>query len=81
MTYQLLANHVHHGWGPGPWIGLVWLAIWGMVIFFAVTRWRRRGPWRSGHSGESVLAERYARGEIDADEYRTRLATLKEDGR
>ena len=78
MTYTLIANHLHHGWGPGPWIGLVWLALWAAAIFFLASRWRRRGPWRSG---ESVLAERYARGEIDADEYRDRLATLKEAGR
>lgn len=78
MTSTLIANHIHHGWGPGPWIGLVWLVLWGVAIFFFVTRWRRRG---CGTSGESVLNDRYARGEIDADEYRTRLTTLKEGGR
>jgi hypothetical protein len=31
------------------------------------------GPW---HDGE--MAERYARGEIDADEYQVRLALLRE---
>ncbi|WP_245560335.1 MULTISPECIES: SHOCT domain-containing protein [Nocardia] len=30
-------------------------------------------------SGEQVLAERFARGEIDADEYHQRLATLRGD--
>ncbi len=66
------------GWGPGPWIGFFWLALWGAAIAFWVTRGRRRQPWRSG---ESVLAERYARGEIDADEYSNRLRTLREQSR
>jgi len=78
MTTSLIADHIHHGWGLGPWIGLVWLALWGAAIFFFVTRGRRRGCWRTG---ESVLAERYAKGEIDADEYRDRRATLRQNGR
>ncbi|GAA2437678.1 hypothetical protein GCM10010191_60790 [Actinomadura vinacea] len=31
---------------------------------------------RGGERAQDVLAERYARGEIDSDEYRERLATL-----
>lgn len=65
--------------GPGPWwpiFPILWfLLIAGLV--FAVIRGRRRwsGP---SHSGEARLAERYAAGEIDEDEYRSRLAVLKE---
>ncbi|MDQ6854611.1 MAG: SHOCT domain-containing protein [Actinomycetota bacterium] len=53
--------------------------VWGVVAFFV---WRRRG-WRCapGASGEAVLGERYARGEITEDEYRERLRVLKETGR
>ena len=53
--------------------------IWGVVAFFV---WRRRG-WRCapGASGEAVLGDRYARGEITEDEYRERLRVLKETGR
>jgi Short C-terminal domain len=43
----------------------------GLLIFLFV----RRG--RHGSSAKAVLAERYARGEINADEYRERLANLK----
>ncbi|MGA4877422.1 SHOCT domain-containing protein [Streptomyces lydicamycinicus] len=32
---------------------------------------------RSGPPAEQILAERYARGEIDEEEYRRRLATLR----
>lgn len=67
-----------HGDGPGWWRGiwLVWIVLfWGAVAFFL---WRRRG-WRRppSASGESVLAERYARGEISDVEYRERLAVLR----
>ncbi len=72
---------VHH-WGHGPgWWFLIPLLFWGTIIFFLVRgfrRWGRFGPtWRSG---EAVLAERYARGEIDADEYRDRLTVLRASG-
>ena len=79
MITSLIATHGHAwGFGPGPWIGIFWLALVGVAIAFWVTRGRRRQSWRSG---ESVLADRYARGEIDADEYRTRLDTLREQSR
>lgn len=65
----------HAGWGPR--FGFLWIVlIWGAVAFFF---WRRRG-WRRDPSvsGEAVLAERFARGEITEDEYRERLRVLKE---
>ncbi len=68
------------GWGPGPWwpvFPLFWLLLWGVVIF-AVLRFRRGGWWHRGHTAEEVLAERYARGEINVEEYRERLRVLKE---
>ena len=69
---------VHHwGPGPGPWI-LIPLLFWGTLLFFFLTRARHWGSPR--RSGEAVLAERYARGEIDADEYASRLATLRKKG-
>ncbi|WP_329561866.1 SHOCT domain-containing protein [Kitasatospora sp. NBC_01266] len=50
------------------------------------TAWRRwrgpYGPWAHGGPQSpppAVLGERYARGEIDEDEYRARKATLTED--
>jgi len=64
------------GWAFGPWLGLIWLGLWAAVIVFLVRR--RRGWWQGGRSGEDVLAERYARGEITEQEYRQRRAVLRE---
>jgi putative membrane protein len=48
-----------------------------IVVAFRVRRrrWGACGPQRSGHA---TLAERFAAGEIDADEYRARKAVLDE---
>lgn len=69
---------------------LFWfLVVVGLIVFFATRRrrwaatgrgpWGPTGPW-SGPVGRSaataVLAERFARGEIDEAEYRARLETL-----
>ncbi len=70
-----------YGFGPGAWwpiFPIFWLLL-ATVVVFAVFR-SRRAWWRqsAGPSAESVLSERYARGEIDEDEYRARLSVLKE---
>ena len=63
---------VHDRWGgPGPWILLLWVPLWAAVLW---ALWTRRGGHRDG---QAVLAERYARGEIDEAEYRARRATLR----
>jgi putative membrane protein len=70
---------LHGGWGSGPWIGIVWLLLWAALIFGAVYLFRRRPSHRDpGAPGAAALAERYARGEIDEDEYRKRLSVLRE---
>jgi putative membrane protein len=77
IAAEVLANHGHGG--PGGWwfiFPLFWILLWGGVIF-AIFRARRWGRWNAGRSGESVLAERYARGEISEQEYRERLTVLK----
>ncbi len=68
----------------GPWIlwpliPLFWFSVI-FLLFFLVMR-RRRHFWYSGRSGESVLAERFARGEIDETEFRSRRDVLREGGR
>ena len=73
------------GWGPGPWFLLVPLFWFGLIaLFFAIGSRRRRRYWGGwdgpgdgdGGSARAVLAERYARGEIDETEYRARLEVL-----
>jgi putative membrane protein len=79
MTPMLAVTCTH--WGPGPFFGLFWLLLWGALAFLFLTRGRRRAWWHGRYRGEAALAERYARGEIDADEYRARLTVLRQQGR
>jgi putative membrane protein len=77
----MLAVRCVCGWGAGPWF-LVFPLFWFALIAGAVFLFRRRrwGYWH-GESGEAVLAERYARGEITEDEYRQRRAVFREGTR
>ncbi len=74
------------GWG---WVGWIITAVVLVVIFAALITAVVFGVrYLSGHHGlgdsqqargaEDVLAERFARGEIDADEYRQRVTLLRE---
>lgn len=73
-------------WSIGQWLamGTMMLLFWGMVIGLVV--WARRS-YLSGvkpnqtdegraASADNVLAERYARGEIEEEEYRRRRELL-----
>ncbi len=82
MDLAALALGEHaHAWGHGPWwpiFPIFWILFWVTIVFFV---FRARGRWGrrfAGPSGEEVLAERYARGEISDNEYRERLAVLRE---
>lgn len=75
MTALLLASHYGQG-HHGPWFPLVpllFLSLWIAAFVVIGRRWRH--PHRL--TGESVLAERYARGEIDEAEYHERRAVLR----
>jgi putative membrane protein len=66
------------GWGAGPWIGILWLLFWAALVIGVVFLLRRRPPHPDpGESAAAALGERYARGEIDEDEYRKRLRVLR----
>jgi putative membrane protein len=82
---NLIQPAAMHAWsqdGPGEWWWLwrlLMLLVWIVVIFFVV-RFVVRGRHRDlspMDRARGVLAERYARGEIDAEEYRQRSETLK----
>jgi putative membrane protein len=64
------------GWG---WITmmLVMFAFWGLVIWAVVAVARSGRPTAASSDPEAVLARRFAAGEIDEDDYRARLATLR----
>jgi putative membrane protein len=80
-----------HGWGWGGWMLMTFIMIlfWALVIGAIVVLLRGfrgggqaapegRGQAASeGRSAEQILAERYARGEIEEDEYRRRLDVVR----
>lgn len=77
------------GWGSGMgvWMvlwGLIWVAVLVLLILSIV--WLGRASFRpSGSTGrsrqdaEETLRQRYAAGEIDAEEYHRRRETLHHD--
>jgi putative membrane protein len=80
LLMMFWTGHDPTGWG---WVAMtVGMAVlWGLLITLAVVLVRGlnrpAGPADGPRSSpERLLAERFARGEIDEDEYRRRLATL-----
>jgi len=78
-----------NGWGWGGWIlmTVVMVLFWAAVItavvlairYVASPRGTAAGPPSSWQPrAQDLLSERFARGEIDDDEYRQRLALLRE---
>ena len=76
----------HDGWGPGAWIAMafVMLVFWAIVVAAIVALVRsNQGPGQ-GHAAVGraddparILDERFARGEIDADDYKQRRDLLR----
>lgn len=77
------------GWGWGGWIlmTVVMVLVWAAVIAAVILAIRSlasprgtaaspSGSWRP--SAEDLLAERFARGQINDDEFRQRLTLLRE---
>lgn len=64
-------------WGLGPggmwlWMVLVWVVVIGGIVW-AVTQFSRgsdRGSGTADDGARRILDERFARGDIDAEEYR-----------
>jgi putative membrane protein len=75
------------GWGSASWISwlvmsLVMVVFWGGLV--AVIVWAIRGTGRPASrtsDAESILEERFARGEIDAEELETKRSTLRSGSR
>lgn len=72
----------HDGMGWGGWIlmTVAMVAFWALVVFAVLALFRTQ---RSGGSGSDrrdpmqILDERFARGEIDEDEYHARSSVLR----
>jgi putative membrane protein len=78
MTVQpVLAQWMHYGWNA--WWMWLWMALfWAIVIAIAIAVSRAATRRDDGtRRAQDVLAERYARGEIDTDEYQTRSRELE----
>jgi putative membrane protein len=62
-------------------VPLFWLIVIVLVVALLGRRWRRGwdggAPWSGARQAETVLSERYARGDIDETEYRARLEVLR----
>jgi putative membrane protein len=93
FTAVALTAAAFHPWHGGFWfflIPLFWILL--IVALFAIFGSRRRHWMRGGYgpyawhaaqaagSAESVLAQRYANGDIDEKEYRARLEVLRSSG-
>ncbi|TPW70821.1 SHOCT domain-containing protein [Schumannella sp. 10F1B-5-1] len=71
-------------------IPLFWIVVLGVIFAFVGRRWRR-AAWSNGYgphaahwattsgarSAEAVLADRFANGDIEEQEYRARLEVLR----
>lgn len=71
-----------NGWGWGNWLimTLATLAFWGLVAWVIVTLVRQpESRHEHQRNPDEILAERFARGEIDADEFTQRKAVLRSD--
>jgi len=82
-----IAAHAGGPWGAG-WlfllIPLLWIGFFALIAFVAFRA--RRAAFADGHgprwaapsrNAESTLAERFAQGDVDEQEYRARLEVLR----
>ena len=73
-------GHMDGAWGVVMALGMMgaWLAIAAAVVWAVVWATRASGGTSPGSArADRILAERFARGEIDAEEYRSRLDELR----
>ena len=93
LATAVAAAPCYVGYGPpfvGWWwifIPIFWILVFVLIFGFAGRRWRRAAAMRGGYDGwgprgatrsaEQTLAQRYANGDIDEQEYRARLEVLR----
>ncbi len=87
MVTQLIPLFGHHHGAPflflgGPFLFLLLLAALGTFLFLKRRRFQRPEggglPWQRSpeHEAQTILAERFARGEMDTNEFMERAAAL-----
>jgi putative membrane protein len=74
-----------YGWHDGSW-GILWMVmLWGAIVVLVWLIARAIRPDAGGaarpRDPKEILQERFARGEIDEAEYRSRLNVLEADRR
>lgn len=81
---QMMDRGDHMDNGNGWWwvmgiVGLlVLIALVAVVVLAFTQRSKPPGPPSTTRTADDLLSERFARGEIDEDEYRRRRETLRE---
>lgn len=81
-----------NGMGTGGWIAMVAVMtiFWGLVIFAGVMIFRNGGSRSFGgtrddgtrdRNADEILDERFARGEVEVEEYEARKAVLRGSAR
>ena len=75
--------HNGMGWGMGGWVLMIlaMVAIWALVAFAGIAIFRGirngRAETPTEPDASQILDERFARGEIDSDEYHARRDALR----
>jgi putative membrane protein len=66
------------GWGAWLMMGLFVLGFWALIVFGGLALWRAaKGQSSGGGDARRLLDERFARGEIDEQEYTARRDLLR----
>lgn len=79
----MMGGYYGGGWAGWLVMALMMIAFWGLVIFAVVAIFRGVGKTDepAGHGSrrdpEEILDERFARGELDIEEYHDRQAVLR----
>lgn len=92
MAQEMMpGGYWNNGWGYGHMMtgGLIMIVFWGglIVLFVVLVRWLsgdgmvNRSRDRAGSDAVDILRARFARGEIDEEEFHARRKTLEDNAR